>query len=394
MGAEQKPGPEIVLEYTDPLEGFKGWLVIDRTVHRICAGGMRVQPGLTREHLIKMARNMTRKMRIADLRVDGAKCGIDYDPASPGKIAAVGRFLRSIRPYIQNSYSMGPDLNIDMAELETAAALHDIPSVKMAIASAQGWELDYFLTRSRVLNESIGGFTLGRLRAGYGVAAAVLAMLESLNIKPAEATIAVQGFGNLAKAALFGLDQAGCKIIAIADAEKCLSNDQGIDLTEILRSDSTLLPDRLYQEGVCRTASQTIFDYECDILVPAALENTVSPEIAKKLKVKGVVPGANLAVPDASNIILHQRLIPALPDFLAGCGGSLSMEGLYGPDYHPTPQEVLDHVRHRMQDMVHQVVTQGKADRCSLSEAALQVCGNRVDHPGCRPYGRAAKLPG
>lgn len=387
MKPAQNPEPEIILEYTDPLEGFKGWLVIDRTVHRICAGGMRVQPGLTRDHLIRMARNMTSKMRIADLRVDGAKCGIDYDPASPGKIAAVGRFLRSIHPYIHSSYSMGPDLNIDMAELETAAAQHDIPSVKMAIASAQGWELPYFMKRSQVLHETIGGFTLGRLRAGYGVAAAVLAMLESLGIKPTGATIAVQGFGNLAKAALFGLDQAGCKIIAIADAEKCLSNDRGIELTEIIRSDSTLLPNQVKQAGMCQTANQTIFDCKCDILVPAALENTVTPEIAKKLKVKAVVPGANLAVPDESNIILHHRQIPVLPDFLAGCGGSLSMEGLYGSDNHPTPQEVLDHVQHRMQGMVRQVVAQGDIDQCSLSEAALQVCRNRIDHPDCRPYG-------
>ena len=104
MTPEQDLGPEIVLEYTDPLEGFKGWLVIDRTVHRICAGGMRVQLGLTREHLIEMARNMTRKMLIADLRVDGAKCGIDYNPASPGKMAAVGRFLQAISPYIKDIY--------------------------------------------------------------------------------------------------------------------------------------------------------------------------------------------------------------------------------------------------------------------------------------------------
>ncbi|MCK4838412.1 MAG: hypothetical protein KAS94_06380, partial [Desulfobulbaceae bacterium] len=150
----------------------------------------------------------------------------------------------------------------------------------------------------------------------------------------------------------------------------------------------TLLPNQVEQKGLRRAASQTIFDCECDILVPAALENTVTPEIAEKLKVKAVVPGANLAVPAESDIILHRRLIPVLPDFLAGCGGSLSMEGLYGPDSHPTPQEVLDHVRQRMQELVRQVVAQGVIDQYSLSEAALQVCAKRTDHPDSRPYGR------
>ncbi|MFO7606950.1 MAG: Glu/Leu/Phe/Val dehydrogenase dimerization domain-containing protein, partial [Desulfurivibrionaceae bacterium] len=327
--------PEVVVEYSDPQEGFKGWLVIDRTVHRISAGGMRVQAGLTRKHLCEMARNMTLKMRIAGLRVDGAKSGIDYDPASPGKTAAVARFLQAISPYIRHGYSMGPDLNIDMTELQASAG-QTIPSIKMAIAAAQGWDMDYFLKRSEILAETIDGFSLGRLRAGYGVAAAVLAMLDSLRIKPSDAAIAVQGFGNLAKAALFGLDRAGCRIVALADAEKCLINEQGIDLKEILYSDLSLLPDRLNQEEVHRAESQSIFDCKCDILVPAALENTVTPQIAERLKVKAVVPGANLAVPEESEAILDRRGIPVLPDFLAGCGGSLSMEGLHGPDLHPT----------------------------------------------------------
>ncbi len=379
--------PEIVVEYSDPLEGFKGWLVIDRTVHRISAGGMRVQVGLTREHLCEMARNMTLKMRIAGLRVDGAKSGIDYDPASPGKTAAVARFLRAISPYIRHGYSMGPDLNIDMNELQAAAG-QAIPSVKMAIAAAQGWEMDYFLKRSAILAETIDGFSLGRLRAGYGVAAAVLAMLDSLRIKPSDGAIAVQGFGNLAKAALFGLDRAGCRIVALADAEKCLINEQGIDLKEILASDLSLLPEQLNQEGVRRAESQSIFDCKCDILVPAALENTVTPEIAEKLQVKGVVPGANLAVPVESDAILYRRGIPVLPDFLAGCGGSLSMEGLHGSDLHPTAREVLDHVKSRMGELVRQVIDKGFADGSSLREAALRICAGRKDHPDSRPYGR------
>jgi len=225
MATEHKSDPEIIVEYTDPLEGFKGWLAIDRTVHRISAGGMRVQPGLTRDHLAEMARNMTRKMQMADLRVDGAKCGIDYDPSSPGKAAAISRFIKAISPYIRTHYSMGPDMNVDMTELEAAARLHGIPSVKMAIAKAQGWSLDYFLKRYAILSESVGIFTLGRLRAGYGVAAAVLGVLGSLDIAPASATIGIQGFGNLAKAALYGLSEAGCRIVAIADEHKTFCAD-------------------------------------------------------------------------------------------------------------------------------------------------------------------------
>ena len=90
--------PALVIDYVDPEEGFRGWLVRDTLDFGLCAGGMRVQPGLTGARLAEMARNMTRKMRISGLRVDGAKSGIDYDPHPPGKPAAMARFMAAKRP--------------------------------------------------------------------------------------------------------------------------------------------------------------------------------------------------------------------------------------------------------------------------------------------------------
>ena len=129
--------PELIVEYTDPIEGFRGWLVIDALSHKICAGGLRVQEGLTLDCVADLSRNMTLKMRIAGIRADGAKCGIDYDPHSPGKSGALQRFIRSIRPYILERYSMGPDLNVKLNEIDDIAGKLGIPSVKIAIAKAQ-----------------------------------------------------------------------------------------------------------------------------------------------------------------------------------------------------------------------------------------------------------------
>ena len=209
--------PAMVIEYTDPLEGFKGWLVRDRFCHQICAGGMRVQPGITRQKLIDMARNMTLKMQVAGIRVDGAKSGIDYDPDAPGKGAAITRFLQAIEPFIKCCYSMGPDLNVEMDELEKAAAKTGIPSVKMAVAGAQGWAMDYYLARSEIVQQEVEGWSISRLRAGYGVAAAVLAMLDFIKIPHTGASVAIQGFGTLAKAAAWRLAKAGVNIVGLAD---------------------------------------------------------------------------------------------------------------------------------------------------------------------------------
>ncbi len=380
--------PEQVIEYHDPLEGFKGWMVRDRICHRLCAGGMRVQPGLTCEHLSDMARNMTRKMQIASLRVDGAKSGIDYDPDAPGKAAAVSRFLQAIRPQIESTYSMGPDLNIEMDELENIARLTGMPSVKMAIAAAQEWEMGYFLARSSIMKEEIGGWSVSRLRAGYGVAAAVLAALDFLNISPQNATVAIQGFGTLARATAFRLSKAGVKIIAIADIEKCLvsSKEPGLDMKNLLTSSGPLLDSALAADSNA-LPSEALLDQKCDILVPAAVERSVPADSAASLQMKAIVPGANLAVPRESEEILHERSILVLPDFLAGCGGSLSMEGLFGPQEHPGAQAVLNHVETRMMAIAHRVLQRSKEEKVSPTVAALRFCDEYTCVPDTRPYG-------
>lgn len=381
--------PALLIEYTDPLEGFRGWLVIDSLDHQLCAGGMRVQKGLTAERLIRMARNMTCKMRICGLRIDGAKSGIDYDPAAPGKHAAMARFMAAIKPFIMNKYSMGPDLNVDMAELEAVGASLGLPAVKIAVARAQGWEDCYFLERYNILGREIEGRPLGRLRIGYGVAVAALAVLDFLGIPRSEAGIAVQGFGGLAKAAVFGLTRKGIKIKAIADVERCViaENGKGLELGELLRTEGTLLPDRGYPAGVRIAPSEEINRVHCDILMPGAVEKTINKEVARDLKIRAVVPGANLAVTEEAREILHERGILVVPDFLSGCGGSLSMEGLFGPEEHPDPQEVLAHVEKRMTRLVTDILVRSRAENITPTRSAERTCAEAVSQPGIRPYG-------
>ncbi len=381
--------PALIIEYTDPVEGFKGWLVRDRIYHRMCAGGMRVQTGLTCEKLTCMARNMTCKMRIAGIRVDGAKSGIDYDPQAPGKSEAVARFLRAIKPYVETTYSMGPDLNMEMEELENIAGGIGIPSVKMAIARAQGWELAYYLERSSILQEEEHGWSVGRLRAGYGLAAAVLAVLHFTNIENSEATVAIQGFGTLAKACASRLHSAGVKIMAIADIEKCLvaTHGQGLDIPKLLLTSGPLLEVKGLDDITVKP-SAAVTAAHCDVLVPAAVENSISADMASALQVKAVVPGANLAVPSVSSNILQNRSIIVLPDFLPGCGGSLSMEGLFGPVHHPSAGAVLQHIDQKMFAIVSEVLQKSATENISPTTAAFKLCHEEKSLPGTRPYGQ------
>ncbi len=381
--------PELVVEYTDSVEGFRGWLAIDVVSHRLCAGGMRVQKGLTRNCVVDLARNMTLKMRITGIRADGAKSGIDYDPHSPGKKEALHRFFRAIRPYVLHCYSVGPDLNVKLKELDEIAGRSGIPSVKIAIARAQGFDQAHFLQRYQMLEQSVDHITVGSLRSGFGLAAACLAVLEFFKIPVQEARVAIQGFGGLGSAAAYSLYESGAKIVGIADEVKCLvsTNKRSIDIKALMaNSVNGLIPKGA--ENALYTDRNRIYDVECDLFIPAAIENAVVADNAKTIPVsKAVVPGANLAVTGEAERLLTDRGIITIPDFVSGCGGSLSMDGLFGPRSHPSAQDILDHVEKRMHMIVKKILERSKKDGATTRDAALNLCSEAPIYPDAKPYG-------
>jgi len=383
----------IILEYIDPLEKFKGWLVIDGGQQMMSAGGMRVQSGLSREHVMAMAHNMTMKMRICGLPIDGAKCGIDYPPSAPGKRAAMTRFLAAIRPYVEDRYSMGPDLNTTMDELEGIAHELGMPSVKMAIAKAQGMDMASFLARYAILSQAaIGGWSLSRMRAGFGVAVAALATLRALAIPALGVRVAVQGFGNLAKAAIIGLLEAGATIVAVADADKCLRAKPGqtLPLAEFLEHRGTLLPVTATTNSFEILNKEVIVSQDCDILILAAIEHAVTEANAGLVAAKGVVPGANLAITLGGDEALFARGVVALPSFVAGCGGSLSMKGLFAPEQPPSPRQVLDSIAEAMNSMVERILLKSRLQKITPTQAATLLCQGEGKVLGQKPYSPAS----
>ncbi len=383
-----KAEPEVVVEYTDPIEGFRGWLVIDCLTHRLCAGGLRVQKGLTRDCVVNLARNMTLKMRIAGIRADGAKSGIDYDPMSPGKTQALERFFRAIVPYMLDRYSVGPDLNTTMPELNAIAARFGLPSIKIAVARAQGLTDEEFARRTAILSQPVGFSTLASIRSGAGLAYACLGTLDFLDIPCSSATVTIQGFGGLAGGAAWCLNQAGVKIMAVSDRQKMLSAPDGgvLDIEPLLRHASHGLIPILGDYGTVEENTR-IYEVECDVFIPAAMEKTVTEDEARSLKARAVVCGANLAVTPEAERILHQRGILLVPDMVAGCGGSLSMAGLFGPEVAPSVDDVLAFVESRMRDMVNRVCSRSRTEGVSTREAAMQLCNEAPLMPGVKPYG-------
>lgn len=356
-----------MIRYDDPVEGFRGWVAFSGRRHRLAAGGFRVHCGLTEETVVRLARAMELKERLLGLAVDGAKAGIDYDPRSPGKHEAMRRFLEFLRPYLLDRLSLGPDMGTAWPEIERAAREAGVASVKGAVARAQELEYEDFLARIRLLDVEIDGATLGERRAGHALAHATLGAIESAGLRGRDVRVGVQGFGTLGRATAMALTEAGVTPAAVSDEHTCVHCH---DVPGV---------------GADVGPPQRLLELPLDVLVLAACEDALSVERAKRLQASVVVAGANLAISPSVERLLHQRGVFVVPDFVGGCGGSASMDAVFGPSTCPSPSEVLDALGTRMRTLVASVSAIATRRGITPWEAAVSMTEREVA-PG-KPYG-------
>ena len=378
-----------VITYLDPKEHFKGWLVFDGLEYSLSAGGMRVQKGLQLETLKKMALNMTIKMRLCKLPINGAKAGIDYEPSSVGKRTAVSRFIAAIKPFLETCYSMGPDLNTTMSELSGICIEQDIHSIKMAVAHCQGYTLKYFLERYSILNEKvIGNWELGNLRAGYGVAMNTIRICHHLGLVSKNTLITIQGFGSLAKATIISLLKEGFKIHGIADAQYCVvsKKDSGLPVLDWINTDGVLLPKIYSNNDYDVFERDVIYHTITDIFILAGIEYSITENNVDLVKAKAVIPGANLGVNENAENILYEKKIVVLPSFVAGCGGVASMAGLFSPKNHPSPKDVLEYVKSVSYKAVDEILFLSNKENITPTVAAIKIIANRDIPLKLKPY--------
>jgi glutamate dehydrogenase (NAD(P)+) len=381
---------QTVLTYADPVEDVRGWLVYDGGNARIAAGGCRVQPGLTLATLRTLAERMTLKQRVLGLRVDGAKCGIDYDPGSPGKETALRRFLAFLATELTGRLSLGCDMGTQWSELERLAAGLGIPSVKYAIRRAQGFADEEFFARLRLLDHPVGPLTLGARRAGHALAHATLASLGPR--LPAAPTVTLQGFGNLGRAAAYTFAEQGARVVAVSDEFGCVVDPAGLDVHRMATAGRGVpLPEAAGRPAAPRDA---LFDVASDALILAAGEDAMDPTQALAQPSPAVVVGANCGLRPESEAALASRGTVVVPDFIGGIGGSASMEALFGTVPRPSAREVLDGTASMMHALVGALAGEAAARGVTLSEVARERAraAPSAAPPG-PPYGVSPWLP-
>jgi glutamate dehydrogenase (NAD(P)+) len=148
-----------------------------------------------------------------------------------------------------------------------------------------------------------------------------LAALNKMNINPKTVTCAVQGFGNVGSHAARLLSEQGITICAIGDHTATIWNEKGIDIKAALdfaKGNAGVL--KGFKGGV-EIKSSELLTANVDVLVPAALQNVITEEIAHGVKAKLIVEGANGPTTPEADAILQEKGVVVVPDILANGGG-------------------------------------------------------------------------
>jgi glutamate dehydrogenase (NAD(P)+) len=295
------------------IEVFTGFRIQHNGARGPCKGGIRYHPDADHDEVLGLATIMTWKTALMDIPFGGAKGGVAVDPKRLSKL----ELERLTRRFTQRiSIVLGP--------------YRDVPAPDVATnAQVMAWILDEYSSRhgytpAAVTGKpvSLGG-SLGREEAtGRGVMYVMMEYARDFGIPLKDSRVVIQGFGNVGgHLARLLHTEAAAKVIAIADVSGGIVNDRGLDIAGLLAHTAAGKPVSEWKGGT-PIDNEQLWTIPCDWLVPAAMGGVITRETnARAIDCKVVVEAANEPTTPIADLILEERGIPVIPDFLANAGG-------------------------------------------------------------------------
>lgn len=274
-------------------------------------GGVRFHPDVTEDEVKALSIWMSLKSGIMDLPYGGGKGGIVCNPSE----LSFRELERLSRGYVRAiSQIVGPTKDIPAPDVATNSQI-------------MAWMMDEY---SHIREFDSPGFITGKplvLGGSHGretaTAKGVTIMIREAaalkGISLVGARVVVQGFGNAGSYLAKFMHDAGAKVIGISDAYGALYNEEGLDIDYLLeRRDSFGTVTRLFKDTI---TNKELLELDCDILVPAAIENQITAQNAPNIKAKILVEAANGPTTLEATKILTDRGVLIVPDVLASSGG-------------------------------------------------------------------------
>lgn len=329
-------------------------------------GGIRFHPGVTADEVKALSMWMTLKAGIVDLPYGGAKGGIICDPRE----MSMGELERLSRGYVRAlSQVMGPSKDIPAPDVFTNSQI-------MAWMMDEYSKMDEFNSPGFITGKPVVlGGSHGRERAtAEGVTIIINEAAKRRNIDMKGARIIIQGFGNAGSFLSKFLHDAGAKVIGISDAYGALYDAEGLDIDYLLdRRDSFGTVTTLFDNTL---TNAELLEMECDILVPAAIENQITEKNAHNIKANVVVEAANGPTTSEATKILTDRGILLVPDVLASAGGvtvSYFEWVQNNMGYYWTEDEVRDRMTEKMVSAFENVYNVSQTRNIDMRLAAYMI---------------------
>jgi len=296
---------------------FHGFRVLHNRVRGPGKGGIRYHPDVTEHEVAALAAFMTWKTAVVDLPFGGGKGGVVCNP----KELSRGELRRITRRFVTElGDAIGPHTDIPAPDVytdaQTMAWIYDTFDMmhpgqnNRAVVTGKPLELGGSVGRDEATARGSLYATQQLLKRG------VIPGMDTLD----GVRVAVQGYGNAGSVAAHLFHEAGARIVAISDSGGGISSEDGLDPTVALahkkESGSVVgLP------GTTEITNEELLAYDCDILIPAALECQIRADNADSVKAKLIVEDANGPLTVAADEILQAKEILVLPDIVANAGG-------------------------------------------------------------------------
>lgn len=351
---------------------FKGFRVQYNDARGPCKGGIRYHPDETIDTVKALAAWMTWKTAVVGIPYGGGKGGIICNPKemSQGEIERLSRgFMRAIADKI------GPMVDIPAPDVYTTPQI-------------MAWMMDEY---EKIVGHKCPAIITGKpLELGgsegrsdataQGVIYTIIDAAKNLGIDLKGAKVVVQGYGNAGYYVATKMHELGAIIIGVSDSKGGIFNEEGFcpfKAFDFKKENGTVV-------GFSDTKEITnaeLLELECDILVPAALENQITKENADKIKAKIVAEAANGPTTPEADEILYKKGVFMIPDFLCNAGGvTVSyfewVQNIYG--YYWTREEVLEKLEKIMIKAFADVLSMSKISDVDMRTAAYMVAVKRV----------------
>ena len=291
---------------------FEGYRVQHNVSRGPGKGGVRFHQDVTLSEVMALSAWMSVKNAAVNVPYGGAKGGIRVDP----KKLSRGELERMTRRYTSEiGIIIGPNKDIPAPDVNTNEQI-------------MAWMMDTYSmnTGSTATGVVTGkpvdlGGSLGRREAtGRGVFTVGCEAAHHIGLEISGARIAVQGFGNVGGVAGKLFAEAGSRVVAVQDHSGTIYADAGFDVPALLKHVEATGSVGGFA-GAEVISNDSFWDVDCNILIPAALEQQITAANAGRIKARMIIEGANGPTTPAADDILQERNILVLPDVIANAGG-------------------------------------------------------------------------